>query len=43
MIEADEEIALAGIVLQELLPGIRGKAQLERLIEVLSGFPLEEQ
>ncbi len=40
LIEADEEIALPGIVLQELLSGIREKAQFERLEEILSGFPL---
>jgi predicted nucleic acid-binding protein len=40
LIEADEEIALPGIVLQELLSGIREKAQFERLEEILAGFPL---
>lgn len=40
LIEADEEIALPGIVLQELLSGMREKAQFERLEEILAGFPL---
>jgi predicted nucleic acid-binding protein len=40
LIEADEEIALPGIVLQELLSGIREKAQFERLEEILEGFPI---
>jgi len=40
LIEADEEIALPGIVLQELLSGIREKAQFEKLEEILAGFPL---
>jgi predicted nucleic acid-binding protein len=40
LIEANEEVALPGIVLQELLSGIREKAQFERLEEILSGFPL---
>jgi predicted nucleic acid-binding protein len=40
LIEADEEISLPGIVLQEVLSGIRGKAEFERLEEILAGFPL---
>ena len=40
LIEADEETALPGIVLQELLSGIREKAQFVRLEEILAGFPL---
>lgn len=40
LIEADEEIALPGIVFQELLSGTRGKAQFERLEEILAGFPV---
>ena len=40
LIEADEEIALPGIVLQELLSGIREKAQFERMEEIFAGFPL---
>jgi predicted nucleic acid-binding protein len=40
LIEADAEIALPGIVLQELLSGIREKAQFARLEEILAGFPL---
>jgi predicted nucleic acid-binding protein len=40
LIENDEEIALPGIVFQELLSGIREIAQFERLLEILAGFPL---
>lgn len=40
LIQADEEIALPGIVLQEILSGIREKAQFERLEDVLAGFPV---
>jgi predicted nucleic acid-binding protein len=40
LIEADEQIALPGIVLQEILSGIRERAQFERLEEVLAGFPV---
>lgn len=39
LIEADEDVALPGIVLQEILSGIREEAQFERLKEILSGFP----
>ena len=40
LIEADEEVVLPGIVLQELLSGIRETSEFMRLQEVLSGFPL---
>jgi hypothetical protein len=40
LIEADEEIALPGIVLHEILSGIREKAHFERLEEALAGFPV---
>jgi predicted nucleic acid-binding protein len=40
LIEADEEIALPGIVLQEILSGVSEKAQFERLQGVLAAFPL---
>ncbi|MFZ2444808.1 MAG: PIN domain-containing protein [Syntrophobacteraceae bacterium] len=40
LIEVDEEIALPGIVLQEILSGVREKAQFERLEEALAGFPV---
>jgi predicted nucleic acid-binding protein len=40
LIEADEEIALPGIVLQEILSGVREQAQFERLEEALAGFPV---
>jgi hypothetical protein len=40
LIEADEEIALPGIVLQELLAGVREKSHFEKLQEILAGFPL---
>lgn len=39
LIEADEDVALPGIVLQEILSGVREEAQFERLKEVLLGFP----
>lgn len=40
MIESDEEIVLAGVVLQEILSGVRGEEQFDRLRAVLAGFPL---
>ncbi len=40
LIEADEHVAVPGIVLQELLSGIRERSQFQRLKEVLSGFPV---
>jgi len=40
LIEDDEPLAVPGIVLQELLSGIREPAQCERLREILAGFPL---
>jgi predicted nucleic acid-binding protein len=39
LIEADEDLALPGIVLQEILSGIREEVQFEKLKEILSGFP----
>jgi len=40
LIEADEEVGLPGIVLQEILSGVREKAQFDRLQGALEGFPL---
>ncbi len=40
MIEDDEPLAVPGIVLQELLSGIRGRAQFARMQEIMAGFPL---
>ncbi len=40
LIEADEEIGLPGIVLQEILSGLRDQAQFERLLIYLDSFPL---
>jgi len=40
MIERDEPVTLAGIVMQELLSGIKHEAQFQRLSRVLAPFPL---
>jgi predicted nucleic acid-binding protein len=40
MIEADWPLAVPGIVLQELLSGIRGVSEFERLRGLVEGFPL---
>lgn len=40
LIEADHEVCLPGIVLQEMLSGIREIAQVQLLQTILAGFPL---
>lgn len=40
MVMEDQPLAVPGIVAQELLSGVRAPDQVERLEEVLSGFPL---
>jgi predicted nucleic acid-binding protein len=39
LIEADESLAVPGIVLQELLSGVRSDAEVERLSLLMDGFP----
>ena len=40
LIEEDLPMAIPGIVLQELLSGVRTPSEFERLQELMSGFPL---
>ncbi len=40
LIEADEGIGVPGIVLQEILSGVREEARFEKLREAMAGFPL---
>ncbi|MEW6529541.1 MAG: PIN domain-containing protein [Thermodesulfobacteriota bacterium] len=40
LIEANEGIGLPGIVLQELLSGVRETAQFDELKEILTAFPI---
>jgi len=39
LIEEDEPVSIPGIVLQELLSGLRDEAQLRKLLGALEGFP----
>ncbi len=41
LIESNEPVAIPGIVLQELLSGLREEAQLQRLHRALAGFPCQ--
>jgi predicted nucleic acid-binding protein len=40
LVEADEEVALPGLVLQEILSGVRDEAQFAALLASLEGFPV---
>jgi hypothetical protein len=40
LVEEDQPIAIPGIVLQELLSGVRTPSEFERLQELMEGFPL---
>ncbi len=40
LVEEDEEVAVPGIVLQELLSGVRGEVDFVRLERCLEGFPV---
>lgn len=40
LIERDQLVAVPGIVLQELLSGVRTYAEFERLQDLMEGFPL---
>ena len=40
LIADDAELAVPGVVFQELLSGVRGPRQADRLEEALAGFPL---
>lgn len=40
LVKRDAPLAIPGVVLQELLSGVRTEAQLRRLDDLLGGFPL---
>ena len=40
LVEADEEVALPGLVLQEILSGVRDEDQFAALLASLEGFPV---
>jgi predicted nucleic acid-binding protein len=40
LIEQDQPVAIPGIVLQELLSGVRTTGEFERLLDLMEGFPL---
>jgi predicted nucleic acid-binding protein len=40
LIEQDQSMVIPGIVLQELLSGVRTEAEFERLQDLMDGFPL---
>ena len=40
LVEEDQPIAIPGIVLQELLSGVRTPGEFERLLQLVEGFPL---
>jgi predicted nucleic acid-binding protein len=40
LVEEDRPVAIPGIVLQELLSGVRTEAEFERLRDLMEGFPL---
>lgn len=40
LLDDDAPMALPGVVLQELLSGVKGPAALRKLDDILSGFPL---
>lgn len=39
-VEEDQPVAIPGIVLQELLSGVKTKNDFERLLDILDGFPI---
>ncbi len=41
LIEEDEPVAIPGIVLQELLSGLRDEEQFRKLLRALKGFPCQ--
>jgi len=40
LVSRDEAVAVPGVVLQELLSGVRTEAEFDRLQKILEGFPL---
>ena len=40
LVEEDQPVVIPGIVLQELLSGVRGEDDFERLLDILDGFPI---
>jgi len=40
LVEEDQPVAVPGIVLQELLSGVRTESEFERLQDLMEGFPL---
>jgi predicted nucleic acid-binding protein len=40
LVEQDQPVAVPGIVLQELLSGVRSETEFERLQDLMEGFPL---